>query len=284
MRQLEGKVAVVTGASRGGGKGVAQVLGDAGATVYVVGRSTRAGQRTENRPETIEETAELVTKRGGTGIPVRCDFTVDADVQALFARVQEEQGRLDILANTVWGGYEERPGGGMSNFGDPFWAQPFRLRWDTMFTAGIRARLLAAALAAPLMIPRRQGLIVNISTGDGPIYLSNLFYDLVKQATDRMSYGMAIELKPYNIAAISLSPGWMYSERMGTLSPADVAKTESTEYIGRAILALATDPNVMQRTGRVFKSGELAREYGFTDIDGRQPDPFVMPAEHIRTL
>ncbi len=284
MRQLEGKVAVVTGASRGGGKGVAQVLGEAGATVYVVGRSTRSGQTTENRNETIDDTAELVTRLGGAGIPVRCDFTVDEEVQALFARVKEEQGRLDILANTVWGGYEERPGGGMSNFSDPFWEQPFQLRWDTMFTAGVRARLLAAALAAPLMIPQRQGLIINISTGDGPIYLSNIFYDLVKQSTDRMSYGMAIELKPYNIAAISLTPGWMYTERMGTLSPEDAAKTESPQYIGRAILALATDPKVMERTGRVFKAGDLAREYGFTDIDGRQPPAFVMPPEYIRTL
>lgn len=290
-RSLQGKVAVVTGASRGAGRGIAQVLGEAGATVYVTGRSVSGKQAAG--PGTVEATAELVTAAGGTGIPVRCDFTVAADVRTLFEQVKREQGRLDILANAVWGGYEPRPGAGMENFGAPVWKQDFSARWESMFTAGVRARLLAASLAAGIMAEQRSGLIVNLSTGDGPIYLANIFYDLFKQSMDRMTYGLAVELKPYDVAAVCVSPGWMRTEAVlahfGTTAErwreiADLDPTESVAYVGRAILALATDPAVMEKTGQVFKSGELARLYGFTDVDGRQPEPFVIPPEHRRGL
>lgn len=270
MYRLTGKVAVVTGASRGAGRGIALVLGEAGATVYVTGRSTRGGPTTENRPETIDDTAEAVTARGGVGIPVRCDHTVDAQVEALFARIEREHGRIDILVNSVWGGEE-----GEQKPDRPFWERPLQ-HWDGMFTAGVRAYIVAARYAVSLMLPGREGLIVNVTFFDRGKYLSNLYYDLAMDAIVRMTHGMATELRDHNIAAVALSPGWMRTERVmdAGLRPEDLARTESTEYIGRAVAALAADPNVAQKTGSVLLVGDLAREYGFTDIDGRCVPPF----------
>lgn len=276
MQPLQGKVAVVTGASRGAGRGIALVLGEAGATVYVTGRSVRGGVTTQNRRETIEETAEQVTARGGRGIPVRCDHTVDAEVAALFDQVRQEQGRLDILVNNAWGGYEQ-----MDDFSAPFWEQPDR--WHAMFTAGVRAHLMASRHAAALMLPQRQGLIVNTTFYDRGKYLSNLYYDLAKSAINRMAYGMALELRRHGIAAIALTPGWMRTEKvLEQHAPEELGQTESVEYIGRAVAALAADPQVMARSGRTLTVGDLAREYGFTDVDGRLIPAFRIPDEHLR--
>ena len=274
MQRLKGKVAVVTGASRGAGKGIALVLGDEGATVYVTGRSVLGKPMTGNLSGTIDETAEAVSQRGGVGIPVRCDHTVDAEVEALFERVKQEQGRLDLLVNNAWGGYEQYDA---DTFDAPFWEQPLR-HWHGMFTAGVRAQLVATHFAAPLMLSHRQGLIVNTTFNDRGKYIGNIFYDLAKNAIVRMAKGMAIELREYNIAAVSLSPGFMRTEAVLAHSKTDeqhwqtvpdLKQTESPQYIGRAVAALATDPNVMQKSGSVFTVGELAREYDFTDIDGR---------------
>lgn len=276
MKKLSGQVAVVTGASRGAGRAVALVLGEVGATVYVTGRSARGGATTENLPGTIEETAEGVTARGGVGIPARCDHTSDEEVEALFARVAGEQGRLDLLVNNAWGGYEQYD---FAGFTAPFWEQPLR-HWQGMFVAGVRAHLVAARSAAPLMIPRRRGLIVNTTAWDRDKYLGNLFYDLAKGAVNRMAYGMARELRRHEVAAVALAPGFMRTERVmaaHAAQPFDLGATESPEYLGRAVAALAADPGVMSKSGLTLAVGDLAHEYGFTDVDGRQVPPFVIP-------
>jgi NAD(P)-dependent dehydrogenase (short-subunit alcohol dehydrogenase family) len=277
---LQGKTAVVTGASRGAGRGIALALGEAGATVYVTGRSTRGAPTTENLPGTVEQTAEDVTARGGTGIAMRCDHTVDSDVEQLFARVQQEGGGIDLLINNAWGGYEQHD---YRKFADPFQEQPLR-HWDGMFTSGVRAALVASRFAASLMLPKKQGLIISVTVWDHDKYLGNLFYDLAKNAINRMTYGMARELKPRNIAAIALAPGFIRTERVAASFEAVGNKeylnfTESPEYVGRAVVALAADPNVMQRTGQVVTVGDLAKEFGFTDVDGRHIPPFKIPGE-----
>ncbi len=269
---LKGKVAVVTGASRGAGRGIALVLGEAGATVYITGRSVR-GSTTEDLPGSIEETAQAVTARGGSGIPVCCDHTVDAEVEALFQRVHREQGRLDLLVNNVWGGYEHYD---VSGFDAPFWKLPLR-HWHGMFEAGLRAHFVASRFAVPLMLPLRKGLIINTIAWDRDLYLGNLFYDVAKAAISRMAYGMSIELRDYNIEALALAPGFIRTERVmasHAVQPFDLSRTESPEYIGRAVAFLASDPKIMEKSGRVMTVGDLAQEYGFTDVDGRQIPAF----------
>jgi NAD(P)-dependent dehydrogenase (short-subunit alcohol dehydrogenase family) len=276
MGKLQGKVAVVTGASRGAGRAIALVLGEAGATVYVTGRSSRGGPTTDDLPGTIDDTAEAVTARGGTGIAVRCDHTDDSQVEALFQRVGREQGRLDLLVNNAWGGYEQHD---LTGFLRPFWEQPLR-HWDGMFTAGLRAHLAASYFAAPLMLPQGRGLIVCTTAWDRGRYLGNLFYDLAKAAVNRLAWGLARELRRHGVAAVALAPGFMRTERVMAAHaerPFDLGPTESPEYLGRAVGALAADPEVMQKTGQVLTVGDLAREYGFTDVDGRQPPPFRLP-------
>ncbi|MBE0685186.1 MAG: SDR family NAD(P)-dependent oxidoreductase [Anaerolineaceae bacterium] len=285
MQILKGKIAVVTGASRGAGRGIALVLGDEGATVYVTGRSIRdSSSRPELPGTTIEDTAEMVTKRGGVGIPVQCDHTIDEEVESLFARVEAEQGKLDILVNNVWGGYEKYLD---DSFVSPFWEQPM-WRWDAMFVAGVRAHYSASRLAARLMIPQKQGLIINTTFYDRGKYFQPLSYFLAKNTINQMAYGMGLELRKHNIAAIALSPGWMRTEAVlaviapdGEPSPEEYAQTESTEYIGRAVVALASDPRVNNKTGQTWTVGDLAREYGFTDIDGRQIPPFQFTDEYL---
>ena len=277
-RALAGKVAVVTGASRGAGRGIAVTLGGAGATVYVTGRSIRGQATVENLPGTIEETAEIVTVRGGAGIAVRCDHTIDSDVEDLFRRVKHEQGHIDLLVNNAWGGYEHYE---PRKFSAPFYEQPLR-QWDGMFTAGVRAALIASRFAVPLMLPRRQGLIVNITAWDRDKFLVNLFYDLAKSAINRMTHGIARELRPQNIAAIALAPGFMRTERVvaafETVGNKDYPNfTESPEYAGRAVVALASDQNIMNKSGGVLAVGDLAEEYGFADIDGRRIPAFRIP-------
>jgi NAD(P)-dependent dehydrogenase (short-subunit alcohol dehydrogenase family) len=267
---LKGQVALVTGASRGGGKGIALVLGEEGATVYVTGRSVRGEPTTLDRPGTIDETAEELTARGGVGIPVRCDHTDDAQVEALFDRIRSEQGRLDLLVNNAWSGYEISPSGDI-----PFWEIEWR-HWDLMFEGGLRATAFASRLAVPLMIEAGSGLIVNITwVLDRPH--GHAWYEVVKNATNKMTEQMADDLRPFGVACIAVSPGFMRLERMD-LTPELAAKAESAEFPGRAIAALAADPNVMSKSGGLFITPQLAREYGFTDIDGKQQSAFW--AEH----
>jgi NAD(P)-dependent dehydrogenase (short-subunit alcohol dehydrogenase family) len=264
-------VAVVTGASRGVGKGIALALGEAGATVYVTGRSD-AGGTTEGLPGTVRETADAVTQRGGQGIPIRCDHMTDAEVEALFARVTQEQGRLDLLVNNVWGGYEHFE---WARFAAPFWEQPLR-HWPGMFESGVRAHLVATRSAVPLMLSNGRGLIVHTTAWDRDKYLGNLFYDLAKATVNRMAFGMARELQSHQVAVVALAPGFVGTERVRaafTGAGRVPDNLESPEYIGRAVVALAGDANVMAKSGRVLTVGQLAPEYGFTDIDGRQLSP-----------
>jgi NAD(P)-dependent dehydrogenase (short-subunit alcohol dehydrogenase family) len=272
-RPLAERVAVVTGASRGAGRGIACVLGEAGATLYVTARSARASATTEGRRETIEETAQLVLARGGRAIPVPCDHAAEGDVRTLFERIGREQGRLDILVNNVWGGYE----GYGAEFQARFWKQPFAARWAGMFESGVRAHLLATYHALPLMLPQGRALIVSTVAWSQGDYLGNLFYDVSKSAIVRFMSGLAEELRPRHIAAVALAPGFMRTERVMELVKSDAAMlafTESPEYVGRAVVALASDPDVLRHSGRALRVGDLAREYGFTDVDGRRVPPF----------
>jgi NAD(P)-dependent dehydrogenase (short-subunit alcohol dehydrogenase family) len=266
VQRLRDQVALVTGASRGGGKGIAVVLGEEGATVYVTGRSVRGGPTTLGRPGTIDDTADEVAARGGRGIPVRCDHTVDADVDALFDRIRREHGRLDLLVNNAWSGYELSPDPSL-----PFWEIEWR-HWDLMFAGGLRAAASAARQAAPLMLERGRGLIVNVTwVLDRPH--GHAFYEVVKNATNKLTEQMADDLRPHGIACVAVSPGFMRLERM-QLAPETAAKTESPELVGRAVAALAADRDVLGRSGGVFTTPELARDYGFTDVDGTQQSAF----------
>jgi NAD(P)-dependent dehydrogenase (short-subunit alcohol dehydrogenase family) len=283
--QLENVVALVTGASRGAGRGIALELGAAGATVYVTGRSVAGGVTTDNVPGTIDETASDVTGRGGRGIPVRCDHTVDADVDGLFRRIRADHGRLDILVNNVWGGYENSECKPLPMV--PFWEQSLH-QWDGMFTAGLRAHLTASRLAVPLMLPQRRGLIVSTTANLEPLpYLRNVFYDLSKSGVARLVWAMAQELREHGIAAVAVAPGFMRTERVveafrraGAADALDKpgGPGETTAYLGRAVVALASDARVIEKSGQVLEVGALAREYGFTDANGSQPPPFRIPA------
>jgi NAD(P)-dependent dehydrogenase (short-subunit alcohol dehydrogenase family) len=281
--RLRGRVAVVTGASRGAGRGIALALGDAGATVYVVGRTRRDGPKPADGAEgTIEQTAEEVTARGGVGIPVAADCTLEPQVAAVFERVRLEQGRLDILANAVWGAADsyktmEEWMGSMSR---PFWQQPPRL-WQDMISAGPYAYYLASCHAAPLIAATGKGLIVGVTDGvidgiaDGE-YGGQLVWDLSHRCINRMLMGMSVEARPHKIAVVTLMPGFMRTERVMMNLKTEKQKklfgfdkSESTEYIGRAVAALGADPKVMQKTGKLFFVADLAQEYGFTDVDGK---------------
>jgi NAD(P)-dependent dehydrogenase (short-subunit alcohol dehydrogenase family) len=266
MQRLRGCVGLVTGASRGGGKGIALVLGVEGATVYVTGRSVRAKPTTLGRPGTIEDTADEVTARGGTGVAVRCDHTDDAQVDAVFRRILEEQGRLDLLVNNAWSGYEISPDSSLA-----FWDIEWR-HWDLMFTGGLRAAAYASRLAAPMMIEAGRGLIDNITwVHDRPH--GHAFYEVVKNGTNKLTEQMADDLRPYGVGCVAVSPGFRRLERMN-LTREEAAMAESAEFPGRAIAALATDESVLVKSGQVLITPALAREYGFTDVDGRQQSPF----------
>jgi NAD(P)-dependent dehydrogenase (short-subunit alcohol dehydrogenase family) len=290
--QLTGRVAVVTGASRGAGRAIAVELGAAGATVYVTGRSTRAQPARGYDgllalsglaavPGTINDTADEVTRLGGQGIAVRCDHTNESEVAALFAQVHEEQGQLDLLVNNAWGGHESFDG----VFDAPFWEQRLE-HWNSMFEHGVRNHLLSSRLAVPRMLGRGKGLLVTTTFWDHGNYIKgNLFYDLAKASMTRLAFGMAEDLRPHGIASLAVSPGWMRTEFVLTGHQTDeahwqerpaLARTESPRYLGRAVAALGADPRVMARSGGVYLVAELAREYGFTDIDGRQVDAFKM--------
>ncbi|MEI5907069.1 SDR family NAD(P)-dependent oxidoreductase [Bacillus spongiae] len=270
MKSLQGKIAVVTGASRGAGRGIAFELGSAGATVYVTGRSVK-GATTDNRSETIEETADGVTSRGGKGIAIRCDHTWEQDVRNLFEQIEREHGRIDILVNSVFGGSESSlPRGN----GRHFWERPLE-HWDAMMVAGPQAYLLTTRYAVPLMKQQGKGLIVNITFFIKEKIAGNLYYDLAMNAINRMTLGMAKELKDFNVSTVAVCPGWMKTERVidSGFGPED-GTTETTAYVGRAVVALATDPTVLELSGDAIMVAELARKYGFTDVDGTQPLPF----------
>ncbi len=282
MSQL---IALVTGASRGAGRAIALELGGRGATVFVTGRSVRGGPTTDNVPGTIDDTARDVTDRGGTGVAVRCDHTSDADVEALFERIRREHGRLDLLVNNVWGGYEHPDCRPLTIA--PFWEQPLQ-QWDRMFTAGVRAHLTASRLAAAMMVPQRRGLIVSTTANLRALpYLRNIFYDLAKNAVSHLVWAMAEELREHDIAAVAVAPGFMRTERVvEAFTRANAAAAldgpggpkETPTYLARAIVALVSDPDVITKTGQLLEVGDLAQEYGFTDVDGTQPAPFRLPA------
>jgi NAD(P)-dependent dehydrogenase (short-subunit alcohol dehydrogenase family) len=272
MSSLRNKIAVVTGASRGAGRGIASVLGEKGATVYVTGRSVRGQPTVDEYPNAIEDTADEVGARGGSGIPVRCDHTDEDAVRALFDQVRTQQDRLDILVCNAWSGY--MPYGEHNDwYRIPFWEQSME-RWEGMFTGGLRAHLLTCRYGIPLMLPARRGLVVLTTFTMGRKYLGNVFYDVAKNAACRAAEVIAGELEDHEISVIALSPGWMRVERMTGLSADQLAQTESPEYIGQAVAALASDPAVIRRSGQTLAVGDLAREYGFTDVDGRQPSAY----------
>src|SRR5580700_8137020 len=296
-KALQGKIALVAGATRGAGRGIAIALGEAGATVYCTGRSSRRSgpatlsgeaRNSKARPETIEETAELVTAAGGNGIAVRVDHTEPADVRKLVARIKRQHKGLDILVNDVWGGDN------LTEWGKTFWTVNLEngLR---MLKQAIHSHIITAHYAVPLMLGRRGGIIFEITDGDAFYYRGNLFYDLVKISVIRLAFAMSRELRKRGIAAVALTPGFLRSEavlehfgvseanwknaakkKRGNSenqndAPSDFMVSESPRYIGRAVVALAADRQVSKKSGRVFSSWALAREYGFTDIDGTQP-------------
>lgn len=251
---LNGAVALVTGASRGVGKGVARALADCGATVYATGRTIQATETSS-----------------GKIIAVRCDHRDDSEVRALFDRIRGERGRLDILVNNVWGGYENMMENGEFTWTRPFWQQPL-WRWDAMFQAGVRAHYLASCLAAPMMIARRSGLIVNISFWAAQKHIGNVAYGVSKAATDKLTTDTAHELKQHNVTIVSLYPGLVRTEAvLAAAAWLDLSNSESPEFVGRAVAALACDSNLIQRTGSVLVTATLAREYNFTDMDGKSP-------------
>ena len=274
MKLLQGKVALVTGASRGVGKGVALGLGESGATVYITGRTIEEGHSAAKLPGTIYQTAKEVTKLGGQGIAVQCNHRNDNEVQAVFAQIQAEQNRLDILVNNVWGGYEHYTDGTEFWKEKGFWNMPIA-RWDAMFQAGVRAHYVASVFAAPMMIARQSGLIVNISFFAAQRNDRGVAYGVAKAASDRMAACMADELREYNVAALSLYPGLVRTESV-LKADFDLSNSESPQFIGRVIAALAMDPNIARKSGQILVAAALAQEYGFTDIDGKQPRPLTV--------
>jgi len=276
MKSLAGKVALVTGASHGIGKGIALGLGEAGATVYITGRTVEEGQAAVNLPGTIHETAEEVSKLGGKGIAVRCDHVNDEEVRNLLQRIQAEENRLDILVNNVWGGYEHFNDGTEFWNEKGFWTVPLA-RWDRMFQAGVRAHYVASVLAAPIMIAQHSGLIVNVSFFAAQKDSAGVAYGVAKAADDRMAAAMAYELREHNVTAVSLYPGLVRTESvMKAAQYFDLSNSESPQFIGRAVAALANDPDLLQKSGQVLVAAALALEYGFTDIDGKQPRPLTL--------
>jgi NAD(P)-dependent dehydrogenase (short-subunit alcohol dehydrogenase family) len=279
---LDGEVALVAGATRGAGRGIAVALGEAGATVYATGRSTRERRSEVGRPETIEETAEMVTAAGGEGIAVAVDHLDPAQVRALIERIDADHGRLDVLVNDIWGAE------------DLFeWSRPV---WEHGLDNGLRllrlavdTHLITSHHALPLLVRRPGGLVVEVTDGTAAYnadhYRVSLFYDLAKTSVIRIAWGLAQELAPHEASAVALTPGWMRSEAM--LEHHDVTESnwrdatrrtphfcisESPRYVGRAVAALAADPEASRWNGQSLSSGQLARVYGFTDLDGTCPD------------
>lgn len=273
---LSGRVAIVAGATRGAGRGIAVALGEAGATVYCTGRTTRT--RPQRRPETIEETAELVTRAGGEGVAVVCDHLDEAQVEALAARVRDTHGGADLIVDDIWGGDE------LIEFGVPVWRMSLD-KGRRMYESGVWTHLINARFLTPLLFGRTRPLWIEITDGDTFGYRGTFFYDLVKMTVIRMAWNLSLELAPHGVTALAVTPGFLRSEEMlerfgvteanwrdgARVDPHFVA-SESPTYVGRAVAALAADPDVAARNGRVFSSWGLAAEYGFTDADGSRPD------------
>jgi NAD(P)-dependent dehydrogenase (short-subunit alcohol dehydrogenase family) len=276
---LDGTVALVAGATRGAGRGIAVELGARGATVYCTGRSTRGSRSAMNRPETIDGTAELVDAAGGWGIAIRVDHTESAQVEALFERIRtEHDGRLDVLVNDIWGGDP------LTVWGVPFWEHPLE---DGLAAQrlGVWTHLVTAWHAAPLMVERGRGLIVEVTDGDSERYRGSLFYDLAKASVIRAARAMAADLRPRGVVALAVTPGFLRSEavldhfgvtaedwRSAITQDPHFAHSETPRFVGRAVAALAADPNVERWAGGVLSSWGLAEEYGIDDVDGRRPD------------
>ena len=276
---LKGQVAVVAGATRGAGRGIARMLGAAGATVYCTGRSVRGRPATEGRPETIEATADMVIAAGGRGIAVRTDHTVESEVERLFERVRADENRLDVLVNDIWGG------DALTEWGSPFWTVSIP-QGQKLLERAVHSHIITSRHGVPLMVERGAGLIVEVTDGDTLGYRGNLFYDLAKNAVIRLAYAMASDLHAHpGVTALAITPGFLRSEhvldhfgvteanwRDAVEKDAYFAESETPCYVGRAVAALAADPHVKEKSGRLFSSWGLAKEYAFTDIDGRRPD------------
>jgi len=275
MKPLLGKVALVTGASRGIGKAIALCLGEAGATVYITGRTIEEGQSNSCLSGTIHQTVAEVTELGGECIAIQCDHQIDSEVEAVFKRIKNESKKLNILVNNVWGGYQHFTDGTEFWNETGFWTLPTS-RWDSMFQSGVRAHYISSVFAAPLLMQQDNALIINLSFFAAQRNDLGVAYSVAKAASDRMVACMAEELRKYNVAAISLYPGVVRTESvMKGAEHLDLSNSESPLFIGRSVVALATDSNIMEKTGAVHIAAELAEEYGFTDIDGSQPRPLT---------
>jgi len=266
---------LVTGASRGVGKGIALGLGEAGATVIVTGRTVIEGTASSKLPGTIQSTADEVSRIGGIGVAMSCDHTDDAQIRAVFEQIKRQYGRLDILVNNVWGGYEHFTDGTPFWTEQGFWEMPLS-RWHKQFESGVRAHFICSQQAVPMMLNNGHGLIVNISfwAAQQPD-MGDPAYCAAKAADDAMARSMAHHLRKHNIAVVSLYPGLVRTESVvANAQYFDMTNSESPQFVGRAVAALATDANIMAQSGKILVAAQLGLDYQFQDIDGKQPRPF----------
>lgn len=273
---LNSRVVIVAGATRGAGRGIAVELGAAGATVYCTGRSVRG--KTTGRPESIDETAEMVTRAGGKGLAIQVDHTQPGQVRALFERIASEQdGKLDIVVNDIWGGDE------LTEWGVPYWEHSLEAGL-VMLERAIHTHIITSHYATPLLVKRKRGVLFEITDGNSYDYRGTFFYDLAKVTVMRMAFTMAKELQQHNVAAVAVTPGFLRSEaildhlgvtektwRDGIKKDKYFAFSETPHYVGRAIVALASDPEIMSKTGQTLATWDLSEKYGFSDVDGSRP-------------